>query len=290
VEPTYVEWARVREACPGRAAGIPGAARGLYVCGSLEGLGRPAVAIVGTRASSGAGQALTRKVAARVAQAGVCIISGLALGIDAAAHEGALDAGGPTIGILGGGHRHFFPPRNRGLAERILAAGGAVCSPYEPELPAQPWRFLERNAVVAALADAVVVVEAPQRSGALNTAAWAAGRIPVLVFPGDVDRRSVAGCLALIRDGATLVRDAADILRELRLEAPQARALESAQPRLPCSPLHQQLLDALAIEALSSDDLVERIAVAAPVVLAGLTELELAGIVERRDGVFAARR
>jgi len=269
---------------------MPPAANGLYVRGSLEGLSRPTLAVVGTRSASRAGKALTRSVAAELGQAGACIVSGLALGIDAAAHEGALDAAAPTIGILGGGHDHFFPPLNRLLGDRILAAGGAVCSPYEPARQAFPPQFLERNAVVAALADAVVVVEAPRRSGALNTAAWAAGRIPVFVFPGDVDRCSVAGCLALIRDGATLVRDAADILRELRLEPRGARASGRCVAHSARSPIQEELLSALKLEPLSSDQLVETVAAPAPVVLAALTELELGGIIERREGAVFARR
>ncbi|GAC1306011.1 MAG: hypothetical protein NVSMB19_17830 [Vulcanimicrobiaceae bacterium] len=106
--------------------------------------------------------------------AGLCVISGLALGIDGAAHAGALAGNGPTIGVLGGGHRQFFPKRNRELAERMLAADGGVLSPYAPDEPARPGQFLQRNGVVAALADAVVIVEAATRSGALNTARWAA--------------------------------------------------------------------------------------------------------------------
>ena len=289
VNPTYVAWEDVRRACGARAAGMPPAAPGLFVCGSLEGLGRPCVAIVGTRAASRAGQSLTQQVASQLSRAGACIISGLALGIDAAAHEGALFGGGPTIGILGGGHDRFFPPRNRSLANRMLEAEGAVCSPYERERPALPFQFLERNSVVAALADALVVVEAPSRSGALNTAAWAAGRIPVLVFPGDVDRRSVSGCLALIRDGATLVRDAADILAELRLEA-QAQPLLPLQQFEPSDPVEEQLLGALQSEPLSSDQLIAQTGCSAPAVLAAVSRMELGGIIERRDGgTFALR-
>ena len=130
-------------------------------------------------------------------------------------HEGALSTGAPTIGVIGGGHRNFFPPRNQTLAERMLTEGGAVISPYPPDHPALPHQFLARNGVVAALADAVLVIEAPARSGALNTASWAAGRVPVLAVPGDVDRKHVQGCLALIRDGATLARSAEDVLEAL---------------------------------------------------------------------------
>jgi DNA processing protein len=189
---------------------------GLWVAGDLAALAAPTVAVVGTRAPSEDGRRLAHRLAADLGAAGVCVISGLALGIDAAAHAGALAAGAPTIGVLGGGHDCFFPPRNAELARRIVAGGGAVVSPYPPEHPAQPWQFLARNGIVAALADGVVIVEAAARSGALNTASWAADRsIPVMAFPGDVERPKVAGCLALIRDGATLVRDARDVLSAL---------------------------------------------------------------------------
>ncbi len=174
--------------------------------------------------------------------------------------------------------------------DAIVAAGGAVCSPYEPARPAMPHQFLERNAIVAGLADAVVVVEAPSRSGALNTAAWAAGRIPVLVFPGDVDRRNVAGCLALIRDGATLVRDAADILAELRVDAAPPPQHERTMPFKPNDALQTSILEMLESEAQSQDQLIEDLDSDAPSVLSALTQLELAGAIERREaGVFARR-
>ncbi len=140
------------------------------------------------------------------------------MGIDGAAHEGALAAGAPTLGVLGGGHDRFFPPRHRELAARIVAGGGAVVSPFAPEVEPRPWQFLARNGVIAALADAVLVVEAAARSGALNTAGHAADRgIPVLAIPGDVDRAKAAGCNGLIRDGAILARDAEDVLAALPL-------------------------------------------------------------------------
>ena len=286
----YVGWAQIRAHREGRAAAVPSAAAGLYVCGSLEGLSRPCVAIVGTRAASRSGQSLTRRLAEELARSGVCIISGLALGIDAAAHEGALAGDGFTIGVLGGGLGCFFPERNRALAERILAAGGAVCSPYEHDHPAKPHQFLERNAVVAALADAVVVVEAPARSGALNTASWAAGRIPVLVFPGDVDRVNVAGCLALIRDGATLVRNSADILAELRLDAACEQIAMRWPPFEAQDPLQREILTQLTTEAHSEDRLIELLRCNTAALLAALTQLELAGAIERRDDGAIARR
>jgi DNA processing protein len=258
---------------------------GLWFVGTLEPLAGPCVAIVGTRAATAYGRRLARQIATELASAGCCVVSGLALGIDAAAHEGALDAGAPTVGVLGSGHRQFFPARNAGLAERMLAAGGAVLSPYEPNREARPAQFLQRNGIVAALADAVLVIEAPARSGALNTAGWAAGRIPVLAVPGDVDRRHVAGCHALIRDGATLARNAGDVLEALGRSAPQTRAV----PRAATDPVTAALLAAIDAGARELDDLVAASGVSAGAALAALTMLELEGIVGRCGPATYAR-
>jgi DNA processing protein len=260
--------------------------RGLWVCGDLAALAWPAVAIVGSRAPSSGGAALARAVARDLACAGVCIVSGLALGIDGAAHGGALDAGGATIGILGGGHRCFHPRRNRALAERMVASGGAVLSPYEPDDAARPWQFLQRNGIVAALADGVVIVEAAARSGALNTASWASDLgVPVFAFPGDVDRPKVAGCLALIRDGATLVRHANDVLADLGIGA-LVSPPPSAAPR---SELAARILRALEGGERDADALIESCGASAAATLAALTRLELDGAIERRAGLRYAR-
>jgi DNA processing protein len=269
----------------GRTETPPGG--GLWVAGSVAGLAGRAVAVVGCRAASDAGRERARRLARDLAGAGVCIVSGLALGIDGSAHAGALDAGGATVGVLGGGHRRFFPRRNRALAEAMLAAGGAVVSPYPPDAPAQPWQFLERNAVVAGLADAVVVVEAAARSGSLNTAKWALERnIPVFAVPGDVDRSKAAGCNALIRDGAVLVRDAADVLEGIGLAS---APLPSPAPSRRLSPLDAALLKALGDAPLSADDLFERLPAPAGDVLAALVRLELAGAIARREDLCYAR-
>ena len=256
--------------------GFPWAGEGLWSLGNLAGLARPCVAVVGTRAATPYGRRLAQRFARDLGAAGCALVSGLALGIDAAAHEGALEVAAPTIGVLGGGHDRFFPARNRDLAGRMLAGGGAVLSPWPPGAQAQPWQFLERNAVVAALADAVVVIEAPARSGALNTAGWAAGHVPVLAVPGDVDRRHVAGCHALIRDGAILARSAADVLEVLRLPAPLPVA---AAPR---EGIAATLLDALAGGERDLDELVDLAGVTAATALGELSLLELEGAIERR--------
>ena len=257
--------------------GFEAAVQGLWGAGDPAGLARPCVAIVGTRAATRYGRRLATEFAAGLGAAGCCIVSGLALGIDAAAHEGALEAGAPTVGVLGSGHACFFPERNRALAERMVAAGGAVLSPFEPEHPALPHQFLQRNGIVAALADAVVVIEAPARSGALNTASWAAGRIPVLAVPGDVDRRHVAGCHALIRDGATLARHAGDVLEALGMANPLPLALDD--PIAIEDPLAATLLDALDGGPAGMDDLVARAGADAAAVMAALTLLELRGAI-----------
>ena len=248
---------------------------GLWALGSLHALKRPCVAIVGTRAATSYGRGLARTFARDLGAAGCCIISGLALGIDAAAHEGALEVAASTVGVLGSGHSQFFPRRNITLAERMLASG-AVLSPFPPQQCAEPWHFLARNAIVAALADAVVVIEAPARSGALNTASWAAPRIPVFAVPGDVDRAHVAGCHALIRDGAILARNAADVLEVLRMQAP---AHEPPPEREGCA---GELLRVLRGGESDLDALVEATGMTPAQALAELAMLELEGIVQRR--------
>ena len=260
--------------------------RGVWLAGSLAGLGGPTVAIVGPRSPSDGARARARDLAQRVARAGVCVISGLALGVDGAAHAGALAGGGATIGVLGSGHRQFFPRRNRALAEAMIAAGGAVVSPFAPDQPAYRSQFLQRNGLVAALADAVVIVEAAARSGALNTASWAAELgIDVLAFPGDVDRPKAAGCNALIRDGATLVRGADDVLAELRVTPPAPAVAPTASH---CDPLENNILKALASGPLDFDALLESTE-AAPSSLAGaLVRLELDGHLRRSDAATYA--
>jgi DNA processing protein len=255
------------------------AAPGLWCLGPLHGLARPCIAIVGTRAATPYGRKLAQRFAEDLGRAGCCIVSGLALGIDACAHEGALASGAPTVGVLGGGHARFFPPRNRALAERMLAGGGAVVSPYSPEHDARPWQFLKRNGVVAALADAVVVIEAPARSGALNTAGWAAGRIPVLAVPGDVDRKHVQGCLALLRDGATLARHAADVLEAIgHTQLPLLPASQATNRRPEAALLLQALDDGVS----TLDEFVGTLGLDAATTLRELALLEIEGYVERQ--------
>lgn len=264
-------------------AGRPGVDVPLWVSGTLDALAAPAVAVVGTRAPSGAGRRLAFETARTLAARGVCVVSGLALGVDAAAHEGALAAHAPTIGVLGGGHENFFPQGNRDLAERIIAGGGAVVSPFAPDWPARPGQFLQRNAIVAGLTDGVVVVEAAARSGALNTASHAADLgIPVMAFPGDVDRAKVAGCLALLRDGATLVRDADDVLEAIGLEpareSKKRASIDTLEER------SRAIVALLGDGEMDFDALLVQAGIDAGELAGRLIELELCGIIESRTG------
>jgi DNA processing protein len=264
---------------------VPEAFASLWATGTLQGLGRPSIAIVGTRAATPYGKRLARSFAAELGVAGCSIVSGLALGIDAAAHAGALDADAPTIGILGGGHDAFFPRRNAALAERIIERGGAVLSPYPPEREAKPWQFLERNAVVAALSDAIVVIEAPARSGALNTAGWAAGRIPVFAVPGDVDRAHVAGCHALIRDGAILARCAQDVLDDLRLSQPGCADGKKQTRRLEFDDeVQRRIAGMLSCGELGVEEIAAACAAPAAAVFAALSLMEIGGVIEALPG------
>ena len=279
LERRWVARAELDGLCGERLGGA--ALAGLWVAGALDGLLAPCIAVVGARAPSDAGRRRARALGEELARRGVCVVSGLALGVDGAAHEGALAAGAPTIGVLGGGHDHFFPPRHRELGARITLSGGAVVSPYAPEVVPQPWQFLARNGVIAALADAVVVVEAAARSGALNTAGHAADRgTAVLAFPGDVDRPKAAGCNALIRDGAILVRDADDVLAALpRSLAPARRAArdESARVDSDAPPEVRRILAALRGGACDPGALADRLELAPAELFPLLTELEVAG-------------
>jgi DNA processing protein len=261
--------------------GFAAKTHGLWCAGSLEPLGKPCVAIVGTRAATPYGRRLARTFASDLGGAGCCIVSGLALGIDTCSHEGALDAKAPTVGVLGGGHEHFFPKRNLALAERMLASGGAVLSPFPPDQAAHPPQFLQRNGIVAALADAVVVIEAPVRSGALNTAGWAAGRIPVLAVPGDVDRPHVAGCLALIRDGAILARGASDVLEVLCMRQTSLHLTLSSDDRDDADPLAREILARLQAGECNLDTLIAESDAGASATISTLTMLEMEGTVER---------
>jgi DNA processing protein len=208
--------------------------------------GRPGVSIVGSRAATTYGVAFAERLAADLGRAGFAIVSGLARGIDAAAHRGAALAAAPTVAVLPGGLDRVTPRHHEALAEAIVRDGGALLAEQPPGMPATRRMFVRRNRLIAALGCATVVVEAAARSGALSTAAAAArlGR-PLLAVPGDVDRETSRGCHSLLRGGARVCESAADVMAALpsavrpALDGPEAR-LKQALARGPAG------LDALA--------------------------------------------
>ena len=195
----------------------------LYVYGETDLTDRFPVAVVGTRRASAYGLTHTREIAAELAQTGVCIVSGLALGIDAAAHTGALDGGGRTVAVLGSALDKLYPQENKPLMRRILGSGGSVVSEYAPGTPPSRYSFLQRNRIIAGMCLGTLVTEGPRRSGALNTATRTLenGR-EVFALPGNVDSPGAQLPNMLISEGARLVTGAADILSALVIEPKDA--------------------------------------------------------------------
>lgn len=209
----------------------------LYVYGETDLTDRFPVAVVGTRRASAYGLTHTREIAAELAQTGVCVVSGLALGIDAAAHTGALDGGGRTVAVLGSALDKPYPQENDPLMRRILESGGSVVSEYAPGTPPSRYSFLQRNRIIAGMCLGTLVTEGPRRSGALNTATRTleSGR-EVFALPGNVDSPGAQLPNMLISEGARLVTGAADILSALVIEpkdAPKAAQAAVAPMKAP---------------------------------------------------------
>jgi DNA processing protein len=204
----------------------------LFVAGRVPPGPKASVAVVGGRRASPLRRAAARALGAGLAAAGWAVVSGGAVGVDAAAHRGALDGGGRTVVVLSCGLDVAYPRANTGLFASVLAAGGSVVSEHPPGAPPRPANFPPRNRLIAALAAAVVVVEAAEDSGSLSTARAAGGRGSgrVLVVPGAPWDAGAAGCNALIRDGATLVRGLDDVLEELGATAAAREPPVAAAP------------------------------------------------------------
>ena len=198
---------------------LPSKPLALYVTGNPDVLANPGVAVVGTRLPTLYGTDMAERFAIGIAKGGLSVISGLAAGIDAEAHKGALAAGGVTIGVLGGALDRFFPEENRELGRRIVASGGAVVSEYPFGFPPGKKTFPQRNRIVAALARGVLAVECPAQSGTLITCSFAKklGR-KVMAIPANLDSKSSFGCWRLIREGATMVTSAEEVVEKVKGE------------------------------------------------------------------------
>lgn len=258
----------------------------LYLRGSGEPtlLGRRAVAVVGARSCSPYGAQVARMLGRELAAAGLLVVSGLARGIDGEAHRGALEAGSPTVGVLGCGIDRDYPAVNATLSRRMEEAG-LVVSEYEAGVEPAPWRFPARNRIIAGLCEAVVVVEARERSGALITADFALeeGR-EVFAVPGEITSALSAGSNALLKLGAAPLTGTGDVLDVLGID----RATAQVDPAV--SETARQVLALVRDGAAAADDLTVRASLDAGAVSVALTELELAGLVAAADGVYRAVR
>lgn len=262
----------------------------LYAKGDLDLLEPPAVAIVGSRNPSPAGRGNALEFARTLAEAGLVIVSGLATGIDAAAHEGALDSKGMTIAVCGTGLDRIYPARNKALGHRI-AEDGLMLSEFNLGTNARPGHFPRRNRVIAGLTLGTLVVEAARQSGSLITARMAteAGR-EVFAIPGSVHNPLARGCHRLIRDGAKLVEEASDVLEEiapllsrpLPVVAKPSRRVDTGSSEL--DEEYQQLLEAVGYEATSVDQIVEITGLTAAAVSSMLLALELQSFVSPAPG------
>ncbi|WP_182865620.1 DNA-processing protein DprA [Stieleria mannarensis] len=265
----------------------------LFARGRLTDADELAVAIVGTRHATAYGTRQADRIAYGLAKAGVTVVSGMARGIDAAAHEGALSAGGRTIAVLGGGLGKIYPPEHVGLADAI-AADGAVISEYAPDAKPRGGMFPQRNRIIAALSLATLVIEAPDRSGSLITARLAGelGR-DVLALPGAVTSRASRGANRLIRDGATLVQTVDDILESL---GPMARSVQTDDghevrnpAELKLNELERTVLESVDASPTLIDQVIARSGLPAHQVMATISVLEIRHLIRRQSGQYVSR-
>jgi len=271
------------EGYPKLLAEIPDPPPVLYVRGELKPEDAWAVAVVGTRRASTYGREVTRRLVSVLAQSGVTIVSGLARGVDAVAHQTALEAGGRTIAVLGCGIDLVYPPEHRELARRI-AAQGALVSEYPLGTQPEPGNFPPRNRIISGLSLGVVITEAGRDSGALITADYAAeqGR-DVFAVPGSILSAGCAGTNRLIQDGAKPVLDAADILQELNLT--MVAEQKEARQALPTTETEALILAHLSAEPVHVDDLTRAVGLPVAQVTSTLALMELKGMVRQVGGM-----
>ncbi len=271
---------------PSSLARIEGRPDVLRLRGSL-GDPRARVALVGSRRTDEYGTDMARTLTLGLARAGVSIVSGGALGVDGAAHEAALEAGGHTVVVLGTGVDVCYPAEHRSLFAHVLEAGGAILSEQPDGTPGFKGNFPRRNRIVSGLSDAVVVVRAGEASGALITAEWARSQgVPVFAVPGDARDPLSAGPIALLRRGARVAAAAQDVLDALGISAHAA-----VQAELPVLDRDaSSLFAALGRRPRHADDVARAAGLATGAALAGLLALELQGLCEQRPGHYFVRR
>ncbi|MGH8457157.1 MAG: DNA-processing protein DprA [Stenotrophobium sp.] len=261
-----------------------GAPAALFCQGDPDLLPLPQVAIVGARSASPQGLENARAFAAELARRGLVITSGLALGIDGAAHRGALEADGFTVAVCGTGLDRVYPAQHRELAHQI-ALRGLLISEFPPGTPVRPENFPRRNRIISGLALGVLVVEAARESGSLITARIASeqGR-EVFAIPGSIHSPMARGCHGLIRQGAKLVETAEDILEEIAPHIAGAKPVLSRTAAAELDPAHEKILGALGADTLGVDQLVERTGLNVDALSGALLTLELEGRIAAAAG------
>ena len=258
----------------------------LFVRGEMPPPGAPAIAIVGSRSSTRYGSSQARRIARELAEKGVTVVSGMARGVDAAAHLGALDAHGRTVAVLGSGVGQLYPPENKELAARIIAEGGAIVSELAPDAQPFPYHFPVRNRIIAGLSDGVLLIEARQNSGTHSTINHALNQgKEVFALPGNVDAPGSELPLMLLREGATLCTCGQDILAAMDWEVkpPRQTSLlpeDGGADETETDPI----LRALALEEKTLEELIQETGLTAGELGTRLTMLEIGGKVERRAG------
>jgi DNA processing protein len=264
----------------------------LYVQGTLSDKDAVAFAIVGSRRTSLYGQEMARKLAFQLARLGVTVVSGLARGIDTQAHKGALQAKGRTVAVIGCGIDVMYPPENKGLAEEIVAKGGAVVSEFPFGVQPDRQTFPMRNRIISGWSLGVVVVEANLKSGALITAGFAGeqGR-QVFAVPGRADSPLSRGANKLIKDGAKLTEDVEDILGEFEYLLPKTKAEAAAPgPSVALTENETRVYGAIGDEETAVDEIIRSSGLTSACVSATLLALEMKRLVRQLPGKFYAKR
>lgn len=260
---------------PDRLRAIPSRPKELYLRGDFN-LSAPCVAVVGARVPSSYGKQAVQDIVGGLARAGVCVVSGMAPGIDTLAHLAALENNATTIGVLGTGldANSFFPKQNLDLARKIIDTGGCLISEYPTGFRATHYSFPQRNRIIAGISLATVIIEAKEKSGSLITAEWSRKqRKPVFAVPGSIYSPSSAGCNWLLKNGATPCIGANDVLSTLGLTAVDKSTIKSDNPQ------EQKIIDALRCGALNTDQIIRNTELPAAVAMSLLAVMEINGII-----------
>ncbi len=260
----------------------------LYFRGDLSSIEQPAVAIVGSRRSTFYGKEVAQRLAGEMAAAGITIVSGMALGIDTAAHRGALDNNGYTIAVMGCGLDSCYPLRNADLMDQIIA-GGAVLSEFPVGTKPLPNHFPQRNRIISGLSLGTVVVEATAKSGSLITAEYALEQDrEVFAVPGNVGSPYSRGCHQLIKEGAHLVESAADILSEISSASPLEEQL-TIEDYASLSDQEKSLLNLIPYQPMHIDDIINACGSSAAEVITTLLALEFKKVICQTPGKYFSR-